>query len=55
VLFPIRLDDEVMKIDRGWPALIRNSRNIGDFSKWKNPEAYGKALDRLLRDLKAGE
>lgn len=55
VLFPIRLDDEVMKIDSGWPALIKNSRNIGDFRKWRNPEAYQKVLDRLLRDLKAGE
>lgn len=53
ILFPIRLDDTVMKIDTGWPALIRNTRNIGDFSKWGNPEAYRKALDRLLRDLKA--
>lgn len=31
VLFPIRLDDIVMKIDTGWPALIKNTRNIGDF------------------------
>lgn len=55
VLFPIRLDDTVMKIETGWPALIRNTRNIGDFRKWKNPESYNKALDRLLRDLKAEE
>jgi hypothetical protein len=53
VLFPIRLDGTIMKIDTGWPALIKNSRNIGDFSKWRNPEAYQKAFDRLLRDLKA--
>jgi hypothetical protein len=55
VLFPIRLDDTVMKVDAGWPALIKNTRNIGDFRKWKNPEAYQKAFDRLLRDLKAKE
>ena len=53
ILFPIRLDDTLMKIDTGWPALIKNTRNIGDFRKWKNPEAYQKAFDRLLRDLKA--
>jgi hypothetical protein len=53
VLFPIRLDDTVMKIDVGWPALIKNTRNIGDFRRWRNPEAYQKAFDRLLRDLKA--
>ena len=53
VLFPIRLDDAVMKIETGWPADIRRSRNIGDFKKWKIPNAYQKTLDRLLRDLKA--
>lgn len=55
ILFPIRLDETVMKIDTGWPALIRNTRNIGDFTKWKNPEAYQKAFERLLRDLKADD
>jgi hypothetical protein len=55
VLFPIRLDDTVMKIDTGWPALIKNTRNIGDFRKWRNLESYNKAFDRLLRDLKAEE
>jgi uncharacterized protein YjbI with pentapeptide repeats len=55
VLFPIRLDNTVMKIDTGWPALIKHSRNIGDFRKWKNPEAYQVAFHRLLRDLKAEE
>jgi hypothetical protein len=55
VLFPIRLDDTVMKIDTGWPALIKNTRNIGDFRKWKIHDSYQKAFDRLLRDLKAEE
>ena len=53
VLFPIRLDDAVMKVEAGWPALIRNTRNIGDFSGWKDPDRYQKAFTRLLRDLKA--
>lgn len=53
VLFPIRLDDTVMKIDAGWPALIKNTRNIGDFRKWKDHDSYQKAFDRLLRDLQA--
>lgn len=55
VLFPIRLDDAVMKVESGWPALIRNTRNIGDFRKWKNHDSYQKTFDRLLRDLKAEE
>jgi hypothetical protein len=26
-------------------------RNIGDFTRWKEHDAYSNALDRLLRDL----
>jgi hypothetical protein len=55
VLFPIRLDDAVMKIDTGWPALVRNTRNIGDFRKWKDHDSYQKKFARLLHDLKAEE
>jgi hypothetical protein len=35
VLFPIRLDDAVMRSDRAWAADIRRTRHIGDFRKWK--------------------
>ena len=52
VLFPIRLDKAVMELEGGWPALIRNTRNIGDFTRWRHSETYQQALDRLLRDLK---
>jgi len=44
-----------MKVDTGWPSLIKNTRNIGDFRKWRNPETYRKAFNRLLSDLKAEE
>ena len=53
ILFPIRIDDTVMKIERGWPADIRRTRNIGDFRHWKKYDPYQEALNRLLRDLKA--
>jgi hypothetical protein len=53
VLFPIRLDDAVMETGEAWAADIRRTRHIGDFREWKNHDAYKKALDRLLRDLKA--
>lgn len=53
VLFPIRLDDAVMRVETGWPALVRNSRNIGDFRDWTKPKNYQSALERLLRDLQA--
>lgn len=49
VLFPIRLDKTVMDIEGGWPALIRNTRNIGDFTLWKRHNAYQKALERRER------
>jgi hypothetical protein len=32
--------------------LLHRQRHIGDFTRWKEPDAYGKALERLLRDLK---
>jgi hypothetical protein len=55
VLFPIRVDDAVMQINAGWPAYLKNARNIGDFTRWKDHDSYQKAFERLLRDLKAGE
>jgi len=54
VLFPIRLDDAVMQTDQAWAADIRRTRHIGDFSHWKEHDAYQQAFRRLLRDLKAG-
>jgi hypothetical protein len=53
MLFPIRLDDAVMKVETGWPADVRRTRHIGDFQNWKNHDAYQKAFNRLIRDLKA--
>lgn len=55
VLFPIRLDDAVMKTNQAWAADIRRTRHIGDFSRWKDHDSYQAAFDRLLRDLKAEE
>ena len=42
-----------MEAVEGWPSDLLRSRRIGDFTKWKAPDAYQKAFDRLLRDLKA--
>jgi hypothetical protein len=42
---------------RRWPGpatperLLRGQRHIGDFTRWKEHDAYQKALERLLRDL----
>lgn len=53
VLFPLRLDNTVMETDQAWAADIRRTRHIGDFTIWKDHNAYKKAFKRLLRDLKA--
>ena len=53
VLFPIRLDEAVMQTRQAWAADIRRQRHIGDFTNWKNHDAYQNAFTRLLRDLKA--
>jgi hypothetical protein len=53
ILFPIRLDDTMLQASSGWPSLIKNTRHIGDFKNWEDPEAYKKALGRLIRDLKS--
>jgi predicted adenine nucleotide alpha hydrolase (AANH) superfamily ATPase len=53
VLFPIRIDDAVMKAAEPWAADIRRQRHIGDFSNWERGISYQKAFARLLRDLRA--
>jgi hypothetical protein len=53
VLFPVRLDAIVMEANQAWAADIRRTRHIGDFSRWKDHDAYQQAFERLLRDLKA--
>jgi hypothetical protein len=53
VLFPIRLDEAVMETDQAWAADVRRTRQIGDFTHWKDHDAYQQAFQRLLRDLKA--
>ena len=55
VLFPIRLDPAVMDTGKAWAAKLRRSRHIGDFTHWKDHDVYKKALDRLMRDLRAEE
>ncbi len=54
VLFPVRVDEAVMESKTGWAGNVRRQRHIGDFTRWKDHDAYSKAFERLLRDLKAG-
>ena len=53
VLLPVRLDDTAFSVRAGWPAVITNTRNIGDFRKWKDLDMFEATLTRLLRDLTA--
>ncbi len=52
VLFPVRIDDTVMQNRDGWPRVVRNTRNIGNFCNWKDYDAYQQVFERLVRDLK---
>lgn len=54
VLFPIRVDDAVFSTTAAWASNIKLRRHMGDFTHWKDHDAYQRAFTRLLRDLKAG-
>jgi hypothetical protein len=52
MLVPVRLDNAVLETREAWARLLRGQRNIGDFTRWKERNAYQQGLDRLLRDLR---
>ncbi|UCE53560.1 MAG: toll/interleukin-1 receptor domain-containing protein, partial [Desulfobacterales bacterium] len=52
-LIPIRIDTAVLDSDHAWAIDIRKSRDVIDFSDWKDPASFSNALDRLLCALKA--
>jgi hypothetical protein len=54
ILFPVRMDEAVMDSATGWAGNVRRQRHIGDFTQWKEHDAYKAAFERLMRDLKAG-
>jgi hypothetical protein len=53
VLFPITLDKLVKQTNLPWAVDIRRTRHIGDFSRWKDQNAYQQAFKRLLLDLQS--
>ena len=55
VLFPIRLDDSVFGVTAHWAQQIRQTRNIGDFTSWKDHDSYTTAFERVVRDLSSKE
>jgi uncharacterized protein YjbI with pentapeptide repeats len=52
VLFPICLDNAVLKTKEAWAVKLRDQRHIGDFRHWKDHDCYKTSFDRVLRDLK---
>ncbi len=51
VLFPVRIDDAVMKTTEPWARKLRDQRHIGDFRRWKDHDAYEQSLESVVRDL----
>jgi hypothetical protein len=51
MLFPVRIDDSVMKTKEAWAAKLRSDRNIGDFRHWRNHDEYQKIFQHVLHDL----
>ncbi len=52
ILFPLRIDDAIFE----WKDPLRDrilKKTVGDFTRWKTKAGYSKALERLLKDLRA--
>ena len=57
VLFPIYLDDSVMDVLKGWPAMNHLTSHSGDFTKWRSrsEDHFEESFKRLLKDLQTEE
>jgi hypothetical protein len=52
LLVPLQLDDAVLGTGEAWARRLLDRGGVADFTGWKEHDAYQKALERLLRDLK---
>jgi uncharacterized protein YjbI with pentapeptide repeats len=52
VLLPVRLDNTILKTDEPWASKLRDQRNIGDFTRWKEHDHYQKSFKQLMRALR---
>ena len=52
IFIPIRIDPAILDCDLAWAEYINKTRNLCDFSTWKDHDAYQQAFDNLLEDLK---
>jgi uncharacterized protein YjbI with pentapeptide repeats len=55
IFIPIRIDPAILDCDLSWAEYINKTRNIFDFSNWKDHDAYQQAFDNLLDDLKISD
>jgi TIR domain-containing protein len=53
ILFPIKIDNSIKNATAAWVRTLRRQRHIGDFTGWENPDAYKRALDRLVTALQS--
>jgi hypothetical protein len=51
ILIPIMIDAAVMECDQAWAVDLRSSREVTDFSDWKDSQSYGRAFAKLLSSL----
>jgi TIR domain/Pentapeptide repeats (8 copies) len=51
ILFPLRIDDAVRNTPEPWARKLWDQRNIGDFTGWKDHDAYKASFERVVRDL----
>ena len=54
VLFPIRLDDYIFRWEHPRQADI-TAKVVGDFTRWREPEAYAAALEKLITELRRSD
>jgi uncharacterized protein YjbI with pentapeptide repeats len=55
IFIPIRIDPAVLDCDQAWAEYLNKTRNLSDFSNWKDHDAYQLAFDRLLDALKISD
>jgi uncharacterized protein YjbI with pentapeptide repeats len=53
ILLPIRIDSDVLQSEKGWAKKLRDSRHIGDFTKWKSRTHYAKSFATLISAIRA--
>lgn len=51
LLFPIRIDDAVLRTTLPWAVELRGGVHIGDFGAWEDESRYGAAFERLISEL----